>query len=88
MYSIDSMSDIEFKESYKKLSEMPVDVMIKKYNLSSDRADVIKNALGIYNEIIKHGEIKKIKSTKWGVSDSIAVKLFHEIYSRKIDIKK
>ena len=64
---------------------MPIDVMIK-YNLSSDRADVIKNALE-YNEIIKHGEIKKL-NPKWGVSDSIAVKLFRRNYSRKIDIKK
>ena len=67
---------------------MSFDVMVKKYQLPSDRADVIKNALEIYNEIIKYGGIGKIKSTKWGVSDSIAVKLFHEIYSRKIDIKK
>ena len=88
MYSMDSMSNIKFEKSYKKLSEMSFDEMVKKYHLSSDRADVIKNALKIYSEIIECGDIEKIKSTKWGVSDSIAVKLFHEIYSRKIDIKK
>jgi len=88
MYSMDSMSNIKFEKSYKKLSEMSFDEMVKKYHLSSDRADVIKNALEIYSEIIVCGDIEKIKSTKWGVSDSIAVKLFHEIYSRKIDIKK
>jgi len=88
MYSMDSMSNIKFEKSYKKLSEMSFDEMVKKYHLSSDRADVIKNALEIYNEIIIHGGIEKIKSTNWGVSDSIAVKLFHEIYSRKINIKK
>ena len=88
MHSMNSMSNIEFKKNYKKLYEMSFDVMVKKYQLPSDRADVIKNALEIYNEIIKYGGIGKIKSTKWGVSDSIAVKLFHEIYSRKIDIKK
>ena len=88
MYSMNSMSNIKFEKSYKKLSEMSFDEMVKKYHLSSDRADVIKNALEIYNEIIKHGGIEKIKSTNWGVSDSIAVKLFHEIYSRKINIKK
>ena len=88
MNSMNSMSYIKFEKSYKKLSEMSFDEMVKKYHLSSDRADVIKNALEIYNEIIKHGGIEKIKSTNWGVSDSIAVKLFHEIYSRKINIKK
>ena len=36
--------------------------------------------------IIKKLEIKTIQSTKWGVSDSIAVKIFHEIYSKKISI--
>ena len=88
MHSMNSMSNIEFKKNYKKLYEMSFDVMVKKYQLPSDRADVIKNALEIYNEIIKYGGIGKIKSTKWGVSDSIAVKLFHEIYSRKIDSQK
>ena len=88
MFSINSMSNIEFKKNYKKISEMSFDMMVKEYQLSTDRADVIKNALKIYSEIIECGDIEKIKSTKWGVSDSIAVKLFHEIYSRKIDIKK
>ena len=32
--------------------------------------------------------IKIIKATKWGVSDSIAVKTFHELYSKKISIYK
>ena len=38
--------------------------------------------------IINNLEIKNIKSTKWGVSDSIAVKTFHELYSKKISIYK
>jgi len=42
--------------------------------------------LKIYDRIIKKLEIKTIQSTKWGVSDSIAVKIFHEIYSKKISI--
>ena len=87
MYSSDSMSNYEFQKNYKKISAMSFDMMTGKYGLSSDRADVIKNALKIYSEIIKYGKIEKIKSTKWGVSDSIAVKLFHENYSKKINIK-
>ena len=39
-----------------------------------------------YEKIIKQLDIKTIQSTKWGVSDSIAVKTFHEIYSDKISI--
>jgi len=27
-----------------------------------------------------------ITSTKWGISDSIAIKLFHELYSSKVTI--
>jgi hypothetical protein len=30
--------------------------------------------------------VETITSTRWGVSDSIGVKLFHEIYSNKINI--
>ena len=30
--------------------------------------------------------IKTVQSTKWGVSDSIAVKTFHELYSKKMSI--
>ena len=37
-------------------------------------------------ELLKKLDIKTIQSTKWGVSDSIAVKIFHEIYSKKISI--
>ena len=59
---------------------------IQKYNLADDRADVIDEALKIYIEIAKLLKVKNIKSTKWGVSDSIAVKTFHELYSDKIII--
>jgi exopolyphosphatase/guanosine-5'-triphosphate,3'-diphosphate pyrophosphatase len=49
---------------------------------------VISYALDIYEKIINELKISKIKSTKWGVSDSIAVKTFHELYSKKISIYK
>jgi len=61
---------------------------IEKLGLQPDRADVIDYALQIYIEIIKKLDLKQIKSTKWGVSDSIAVKTFHELYSKKISIYK
>ena len=44
-------------------------------------------SVSCHGEKKKYGKIEKIKSTKWGVSDSIAVKLFHENYSKKINIK-
>ena len=59
---------------------------IEKHNLANDRADVIDEALKIYIEIAELLKVKTIKSTKWGVSDSIAVKTFHELYSNKITI--
>ena len=60
---------------------------INKFNISHDRADVIDNAMNIFKFIVEKSNIEKIKATKWGVSDSIAVKLFHELYSREIKIK-
>ena len=49
---------------------------------------IIDEALKIYIEIAKLLKVKTIKSTKWGVSDSIAVKTFHELYSDKITISR
>ena len=70
------------------IKKLDVDSKMSKYGLQKDRADVIDFALIIYAEIIKHLEVKEIKSTKWGVSDSIAVKTFHELYSKKISISR
>jgi len=70
------------------LSKLDVDKKISKYSLQQDRADVIDYALNIYIEVIKTLEINEVKSTKWGVSDSIAVKTFHELYSKKISISR
>jgi exopolyphosphatase/guanosine-5'-triphosphate,3'-diphosphate pyrophosphatase len=70
------------------IKKLDVDSKISKYGLQKDRADVIDFALIIYAEIIKLLEVKEIKSTRWGVSDSIAVKTFHELYSKKISISR
>ena len=65
-----------------------IEEKINEFGFASDRADVIDFGLKIYERIIKKLEIKAIQSTKWGVSDSIAVKIFHEVYSKKISIYK
>jgi exopolyphosphatase/guanosine-5'-triphosphate,3'-diphosphate pyrophosphatase len=70
------------------LNKLDVDSKISSYKLQKDRADVIDFALQIYLEIIKILKVQEIKSTKWGVSDSIAVKTFHELYSKKISISR
>ena len=59
---------------------------ISRFQFSPDRADVIDNAMSIFQFIVTHLEAKTITATKWGVSDSIGVRLFHEIYSNKINI--
>lgn len=71
-----------------KLRNLSLKEKIEKYNLTNDRADVIDEAMRIYIEIVKLLKVKTIKSTKWGVSDSIAVKTFHELYSNKITISR
>ena len=60
---------------------------INTYGFSKDRADVIDYALSIYEFILNRTDIKKIKATKWGVSDSAAVNLYQQIYSQNIKIK-
>lgn len=78
----------KFKEEADKLKRMSQQDKIHNLGLQPDRADVIDYALNIYFEIINNLNVQKIKSTKWGVSDSIAVKTFHELYSKKISIYK
>ena len=80
------MKSDSFYKKFKKLNELNTKDKIEKYGFAEDRADIIGFALQIYERIIKQLGIKTIKSTKWGVSDSIAVKTFHEIYSDKISI--
>jgi len=80
------MNNKKFLDETKKLSTKSTNEKIQKFGLAFDRADVIDHAMKIFIEIVQTLNISEIKSTKWGVSDSIAVKLFHEIYSNKIDI--
>ena len=76
----------EFTKKAKELSRLSAKEKISKYKFSHDRADVIDEALKMFEFISSILEAKIITSTKWGVSDSVAVKLFHELYSSKINI--
>lgn len=82
-----SMDADMFLNEVKLLNSIKKDKKIDLFNLSEDRADVIDEALKIYSKIIKKVRPKKIKATKWGVSDSISVKLFHELYAGNIKIR-
>lgn len=80
------MSSKQFIENLNQLKLKDFQEKIDLYNFAMDRADVIDYALEIYKLIVNKLDIKKIRATKWGVSDSIAVKTFHELYSKKITI--
>jgi exopolyphosphatase/guanosine-5'-triphosphate,3'-diphosphate pyrophosphatase len=82
------MKSENFIKEITNLNSLDVDTKISACKLQKDRADVIDFALQIYIEIIKILKVQEIKSTKWGVSDSIAVKTFHELYSKKISISR
>ena len=76
----------ELNKKIKEFSKLSTQDKILKYEFSPDRADVIDHALNIFKFISEHLMVETITSTRWGVSDSIGVKLFHEIYSNKINI--
>ena len=76
----------ELNKKIKEFSRLSTQEKIVKYEFSPDRADVIDHALHIFKFISEHLMVETITSTRWGVSDSIGVKLFHEIYSNKINI--
>jgi exopolyphosphatase/guanosine-5'-triphosphate,3'-diphosphate pyrophosphatase len=80
------MSLNEFVKKSERLSKLDTEEKINKYKFSPDRADVIDHALQIFKFIAEQLEIQTITSTKWGISDSIAIKLFHELYSSKVTI--
>jgi len=80
------MSQAEFGKKVESLAKLGTEEKMKKYKFSHDRADVIDHALHIFKFISEQLEIQQITSTKWGISDSIAIKLFHELYSSKVTI--
>ena len=80
------LSAKELNKKIKEFSRLSTQEKIFKYEFSPDRADVIDHALHIFKFISEHLMVETITSTRWGVSDSIGVKLFHEIYSNKINI--
>ena len=80
------LSAKELNKKIKAFSKLSTQEKIFKYEFSPDRADVIDHALHIFKFISEHLMVETITSTRWGVSDSIGVKLFHEIYSNKVNI--
>jgi len=85
-HDVKKMKSENFINKYKELKNLEINKKIQQFGFAKDRADVIDYALEIYVRIIKKLEINTIRSTKWGVSDSIAVKTFHELYSKKMSI--
>ena len=87
IHNQDKITKEEFIKLKDELNKLTFNEKISKYELSEDRADVIDYAMSIYEFVLNRTNVKNIRSTKWGVSDSIAVKLYHELYSNKFQIK-
>ncbi|MFL2727083.1 MAG: Ppx/GppA phosphatase family protein [Gammaproteobacteria bacterium] len=87
IHNQDKISKEEFIKLKDKLNKLTFSEKISKHDLSEDRADVIDYAMSIYEFVLNRLDVKNIRSTKWGVSDSIAVKLYHELYSNQFKIK-
>jgi len=87
IHNEDKLSKQKFIHLKDELNKLTFNEKISKYQLSDDRADVIDYAMSIYEFILNRINVKNIRSTKWGVSDSIAVKLYQELYSEKFEIK-
>ena len=87
IHNQDKITKKEFIRLKDELNKLTFSEKITKHDLSEDRADVIDYAMSIYEFVLNRINVKNIRSTKWGVSDSIAVKLYHELYSNKFQIK-
>ena len=87
IHNQDKITKKEFIKLKDELNKLTFSEKISKHDLSEDRADVIDYAMSIYEFVLNRIDVKNIRSTKWGVSDSIAVKLYHELYSNQFQIK-
>ena len=87
IHNQDKITKEEFIKLKDELNKLTFSEKISKYDLSEDRADVIDYAMSIYEFVLNRINVKNIRSTKWGVSDSIAVKLYHELYSNQFQMK-
>jgi len=87
IHNQDKIIKKDFIKLKDELNKLTFSEKISKYDLSEDRADVIDYAMSIYEFVLNRTNVKNIRSTKWGVSDSIAVKLYHELYSNEFQIK-
>ena len=87
IHNQDKITKEEFIKLKDELNKLTFSEKISKHDLSEDRADVIDYAMSIYEFVLNRLDVKNIRSTKWGVSDSIAVKLYHELYSNQFQIK-
>ena len=87
IHNQDKITKKEFIRLKDELNKLTFSEKITKHDLSEDRADVIDYAMSIYEFVLNRINVKNIRSTKWGVSDSIAVKLYHELYSNQFQIK-
>lgn len=87
IHNQDKITKKEFIKLKDELNKLTFSEKISKHDLSEDRADVIDYAMSIYEFVLNRINVKNIRSTKWGVSDSIAVKLYHELYSNQFQIK-
>ena len=70
------------------LSNLSLNEKIEKQGFTLDRADVIDHGLTILSVIAKELCVDSVTSTKWGITDSIAIRLFHEIYAGKAKLSK
>ena len=87
-YQQKEMNNTEFLKNLKYLSQLSVEQKLQQFPKLQDRADIIDHALKIYEFIIKNTHISRIKATKWGISDAIAIKLFHQVYAKSIKVKR
>ena len=87
IHNQDKITKKEFIKLKDELNKLTFSEKISKHDLSEDRADVIDYAMSIYEFVLNRINVKNIRSTKWGVSDSIAVRLYHGLYSNQFQIK-
>lgn len=79
-----TINNAQLKSGYKELEKYSLKDRMHKFNLRSDRTDVIVPAAKIYHKIMKWTEIETLIAPRIGLSDGLVIELYKKYKKKSI----